>query len=66
MTHHLTILSIGSHPAATCSCSKWGYTFTDVPGDTSKMKLDRLEEGFREHLADVRKERAWQGKGRKK
>lgn len=54
MNHNLEIISVGTYPAACCSCDKWGHTFTHKVGDTTQTKLAALELAHAEHVAGTK------------
>lgn len=48
----LEIISLGDTPAAICRCGAWGWATTRGPSDTMQTVTHRIEEAWREHLAE--------------
>jgi len=50
MTHDLRVIALGTHPAACCSCQKWGFIFAAVKGDTDASNRAKLAREHAEHV----------------
>ena len=57
MTHNLHIIALGAHPAAFCSCQKWGFAFAGAANETDATKRAKLAQEHAQHAKAFRRRR---------
>ena len=57
MTHDLRVIALGTHPAACCSCQKWGYAFAGAENASDTTKRKALLKAHAEHVKSPKRRR---------